>query len=741
MKLKNFTAGCAVFAMAAACAVAMFAQDEAPGDVQESGVPRYYSKIAQRVGNLLERRHVLQHPLDDEISRKAWTNLVEAYDYNHSIFLQSDIESFRDMEEGIDDAVKAGDISFGWRVREVFKERLAECIAFATNLLETEEFDFTVKEEYRWKRREAPWPADEAEREELWRKRIKNELLAQTLVRELDEEERARRRKAEPQKDTEEEGETEEEAVAAPKLTPKENLVKRYRQYLAVTTEEDDDENTLQRFLGAVTQAYDPHTDYLSPTTKEDFDMDMNLVLCGVGATLSMDEGALKIVDVLPGGPLDRDGRIKKGDKIVAVGQGDGPMEDILYKPMKKSIKKIRGEKGTEVVLEIIPRTDSSGATRKRYKIVRDEIKLEEQAATGRVERVTLGGVDYKFGYVRLPAFYGTMDKKPSDPDYRSSSLDVARYVAKFNAQETDGMVLDLRGNGGGSLMEAVLLTALFEPPAPVVQIREAHRIYALPIPPDEPSFAYKKPLVVLIDRASASASEIVATALQDTGRAIVVGDAQSHGKGTVQTVMPVKAGHEKYGSMKITTARFYRITGSSTQVRGVESDIHIPSILDGLDIGEDKLPNALPWSRIEPVPFHRVWHLNRYVQELVARREKRVEGDEKAAMRERLAKHFAETSRDEYVPLDRERRIAQMREERTMRREADPATYDEIFGEDEEEELTPRERRARAAKFDDPVLKESFAILADLAELTEHAEAPAPRKAEVPTWMQGLFF
>lgn len=699
--------------------------------------PEYYSKIAQKLARMLPTYHVSQHPFDDEISAKAWTNLVNQYDATHCIFLQSDIDVLKEMELKIDDALKSGDISFGWKVQDLFKARLADRVSYVTNLLERGEWDFDVEEDYMWKRKDAPWPQTKEEQDDIWRRRIKNELLVQILSRELDAEEAEAKAKSGAAEEAQPKGDEEADG-AVPKLTPKENLLKRYRQYLAVMSESDD-EDTLQRYLSAVTQAYDPHTDYLSPTTKEDFDMDMNLTLCGVGATLSMDDGALKISDILPGGPLDRDGRIKKGDKIVAVGQGDGPMEDILYKPMKKSIKKIRGPKDTEVVLEIIPRTDPSGETRVRYRITRDEIHLEEQAATGRVEKVVINGVTNNFGYVKLPGFYGTMDKRPDDPDYVSCSLDVAKYVSKFNACDVDGMVLDLRGNGGGSLLEAILLTAIFAPPMPVVQIREAHRLYVQPISEKEPSFAFSKPLIVMIDRASASASEIVATALQDTGRAIVVGDTQSHGKGTVQTVMRVNPNDDRFGSTKITTARFYRINGSSTQVKGVASDIRLPSLLDGLDIGEDKLPNALPWSCIQPAHYPRVWNLDIYTRDLRAMSQSRTSVDPAAQSHERLVKWFAATSEEKVVPLDRTRRIAQMREDRRMRKEADPDI--DLLGDSDEDELSPRERREKNAKREDAVLKETFNILHDLVTLTGGAEAPRPKRKQIPVWMNNLFF
>ena len=719
----------------------------------------HYGSVARRLVNMLERHHVLQQRFDDEMSRRAWTNLVTQYDPAHMIFLKSDVDRFSRMETGIDDALRSGDVTFGYEVFKVFSERLAGRVDFVTNLLNTTEFDFTKNEEYKWSRKEDPWPETIDECNELWRKRIKNELLAQTISRELDaekakkdedkEKKKSDKDKDDKVKDDKDKGGKDksdqgkdpkdggdDDAPPEPTLTPKENMIKRYRHYLAVATEPDE-ETVLQRYLSAAASAYDPHSDYMSPTRKEDFDMDMNLSLCGVGAVLSFepDDGTLKIAEVMPGGPMDKDGRIKKGDRIVGVGQGSKPIEDITWKPMKKTIHKIRGEKGTKVVLEILPRSDTSGATRKRIPLIRDEIKLDEgHAATGRVEKVVLDGVTNSFGYARLPGFYGTMDKRPNDPDYRSCSLDVGKYVAQFNRRETQGMILDLRGNGGGSLKEAVLLAQLFLQPSPVVQIREVRNLGVLPTFPGLPSFAYRKPLIVLIDRLSASASEIVAAVLQDTGRAIVIGDTQSHGKGTVQTVYPM--GSEVFGSMKVTTARFYRINGSSTQVKGVASDIVLPSTLDGLDTGEDKLPNALPWTRVEPVGYSAVWNLNEYVPELKARSDARLAGNVEWQRHMRAVKLFRESSERKTAPLERKARMKLMREEREMR-ELDDAKAEDDDESPEETAFAQSEEGKERNK--DVVLDEAFKVLADLVRLTDGKEAPPPPEVRVPAWLRAL--
>ncbi|MBQ2346233.1 MAG: carboxy terminal-processing peptidase [Kiritimatiellae bacterium] len=684
--MNNSRISAALAAVFAASAIAAFADVE-PQD--------YYGKIAKRLGDMLPKYHVLQKKLDDDISQKAWTNLVTYYDFDHSVFLKSDLDALSAREKRIDDEIHAGDPSFGFDVYNLYCRRLSERMDFVTNFLATAEWDFSTNETYRIKRKDAPWPETAEEANEHWRRRLKNEVLVQVLGAELDK--------------------------STNTVDAAGNLLKKYRQYYTVLTEPDE-EAVLQHYLSAVAMAYDPHSDYMSPASKEDFDMEMNLTLCGVGAVLQMDEGALKIVEVMAGGPVDRDGRIKEGDKIVGVQQEDGEMEDVMWKPMKKTIKKIRGKKGTRVTLEIVPRSDSTGATKKLIELVRDEIKLEDQAATGRVETVTRGGFESRIGYIYLPGFYGTMDKRPTDPGFRSCAKDVAEYLAKFNAQAVEGLVLDLRGDGGGSLREAVLLSALFVPNGPVVQIKDSRNVGSLPIPYGNP-VAFRKPMVVLTDRASASASEIVAGHLQDTGRAVVLGDGRTHGKGTVQTVFGM--GPSQYGSMKITTARFYRVDGRSTQLEGVEADIRLPSLLDSLDIGEDKLPNALPFSRILPADYARCWNLNKYVPELKRLAEARLEKDERYQKHLENVHGMKEISEREVVSLERETRKAQMAADRELRELDDDD--DEDGDSDGEEKPAKRRRRNERAK-DDVVLDSAFDVMYDLIRLNGGAELPRPR-------------
>ena len=658
----------------------------------------YYGRIGARVAGMLPNFHVMHEPFDDEVSRRAWTNLVTYYDFDHSVFLKSDLDEFAKRDRSLDDELKNGDVSFGFDVYRVYCERLHERIDFATNLLAKGAWDFSVDEDYRFRRKDAPWPETREEAEEHWRKRMKNEVLAQVLARELDAADAAKEaeesakeaeesakedssdEKKEPEAecgspeenttddekkpeadanpDEEKKPEDAEEDEEAPvdedgdeidlKRTPEENLIKKYRQYITVLTEPDE-EAVLQHYLSAVSRAYDPHTDYMSPTTKDDFDMGMNLTLCGVGAVLSMDDGALKISEVMPGGPMATDGRIKKGDKITGVGQGDGKIEDIMWQPMKKSIKKIRGEKGTRVTLEIQPRSDPSGVTRRLIELVRDEIKLEDQAATG-------------------------------------------------------------------ALIEAIRLAGIFVDRGPVVQTCDI-RVRPYYIERGNVA-AFRKPLVVLVDRASASASEITAGHLRDTGRAVVLGDHTTHGKGTVQSVMDLD--NPRYGSMKITTARFYRIDGRSTQLRGVESDITLPSLLDSLDIGEDKLTYALPFTRIGKLGYAKAWNADEFVGRLADLSKARVSNNPRYVKHlENVAGMKAIADR-EFVPLEREKRLAMMKADREIREQ------------DEKKDSEKEKKNARIhrnqPKDDDIVLDEAFEILYDLIELEGGAQMPRPK-------------
>jgi carboxyl-terminal processing protease len=675
----------------------------------------HYGEIAQKLARVLPASHLLQTPLNDDVSQKAWTNLVNSFDPDHSYFLQGDIDAFTNMLLQVDDAVKAGDVSFPYDVYRVFCERVEERFQFVTNAL-AKGFTYTEDERYLWKRKDVPWPASRAEQDELWRKRVKNECLVHLISKEI---EKASATNLPPAAAA---------AVAtnaAPAETAEETIIKRYKQFVIVI-QDMDEEAILQRYLGAVSGAYDPHTDYMSPMRKEDFDIDMNLSLCGIGAVLRSEDGMARVSEVIPGGPADRDKReirLMPGDKIIGVGQGDAALEDIVHLPLNKAVRKIRGEKGTKVVLNVIPASDPSGVTTKRVDLVRDEVKLEEQAATGRVARVTLAaGPARSLGVLRLPTFYGTMDKRPGQEGFRSATIDVARQIARFNDERVEGLILDLRNNGGGSLREAISLVGLFVRSGPAVQVREPRQIMVLPVPNMESAMAFRRPVVVLINRASASASEIVAGALQDYGRAVLVGDTQSHGKGTVQTVMPL--GAEKMGSLKVTTASFYRINGSSTQRKGVSADIVIPSLLDGLDIGEDKLPGALPWTQVESALFVAVSDVAKFVPQLKEQSAKRLASNSRYARYCSMVRRVQEVNDKSEVSLEMNARRKVMKAENEARKL-------------EDQEM---ENVRKNGGEEDVVLDEALCILSDLVDLTGGGDVPMETEGDLRTRMLRIF-
>gem|GEM_PF-289389 len=712
------------------------------------GPQPHYVDIAKKVAGMLPSKHLLQTSINEKLSCQAWTNLMNAFDPDRSYFLQSDIDDFAQMETKMASAIKAGDVTFGFEVHQAFVRQLENRYTFTTNLL-AQTFTFTEDESYAWKRKDLPWPATVEERDEIWRKRIKNELLASIISREMSA--AAKTNAAEKLAPPPVEGEPPREPAggentqalapvngvttnAASALDPPDIMIgKRYKQFLTIMQDMDEEE-VLQRYLNAFAMAYDPHTEYMSPMRKDGFDTGMNLSLIGIGALLRSEDGMAKIMELIPGGPAERDTRdirLCVGDRIIGVGQGDEAIENVLHWSISKVVQKIRGKKGTKVVLETIPAADPSGTTTKRVDLIRDEVKLEDQAATGRVTRVTLAdGSTLKVGIVRLPTFYASMDKPRGDVGYRSATEDVARILADFNNEGVAGLILDLRNNGGGALKEATALTGLFVRSGPAVQVRELKGIVVLPVPNMNPAMAFRRPMVVLVNRASASASEIVAGALQDYGRAVIIGDTQTHGKGSVQTVFSL--GAEEMGSVKVTTANFYRITGASTQLKGIASDIVIPSLLDGLDIGEDKLPGALPWTQVDAAQFIRISDLASFIPKLREQSAERLALNPKYTRHCTLVRHVQEFNQRTEVPLEINARRQMMKTEEEIRK------LEEREGDDEESPSTARSRKA--GEDENVVLDEAINILGDLVILMGNKELPMETEGDLRARLLRIF-
>ncbi len=691
----------------------------------------HFADIARQLARMLPAKHLSQAPFGDAISQKAWTNFLNSVDFDRTLLTAADITRLQPMQTQIDDQIRAGDVSFGFDLHNLIIERLESRHQFVTNALAAG-LDFSLDEHWVWQRKDLPWPKDKAQQHTFWRLQLKNEYLSYILGKEIDVAEAERKKQKEAQNPPAEKPETEKQpgqTIDLPPQTPEEIIAKRYQRLLEAFREMDS-ETVLQRYLSAVSQAYDPHTDYMSPMTAEDFAMGMNLTLYGIGATLRSEDGLVKVMELMPGSPAERDERdirLVEGDKIIGVGQGDDPIEDIQHKPLNRVVRKIRGPKGTKVVLQVIPVTDPMGTTTKIVDLIRDEIKLEEQAVTGRVETVSLPeDRQRRLGYVRVPTFYGSMDIRPGNPGYRSMTDDLLRYITEFNDAKVEGLVIDLRNNGGGSLIEAVRMVDLFVK-GPVVQIREPLRITPLSTAGSSGVCAFRKPVVVLINRVSASASEIVAGAFQDYGRAILVGDRRTHGKGTVQTVLPFNERQD--GSERLTTASFYRVNGSSTQMKGVEADIIIPSPYDVLKIGEDTLTGALPWTAIQPAYYGKISDPSKLIPALREKACERLAENAEYARHCRLIRRIEEMTKETSVPLEINTRRAKIQAEYEIRRI-------------EEEELNAETEGKKPQKDDraDIILTETFAILSDYIDLFGSGDVVTAAEDDLRSRMFRLF-
>ncbi|NOU36080.1 MAG: carboxy terminal-processing peptidase [Kiritimatiellaceae bacterium] len=652
-----------------------------PQDALPSG------RIATRVADRLPHIHLNRDNFNDAIATNALSLFIDSLDYDHTFFLASDIAGFQLQATNLDNQVAAGDTSFAQVVFDIFKERVTNRVAYANQLLD-KGLDTDTQETYRWKRETAPWPVDQAEWDDLWRKKVKNDYVARLAAIESGE------------NDEKAEG-TNVVAKTAKILSPVEFVRERYKQYQLLIESNLDNEALLQRYLSAFTHSYDPHSDYLSPRGVEDFDINMSLSLVGIGATLRSEDGMAKIMQLIAGGPAEQDGRLQAGDKIIAVAQGDKEPVSILYWPLSKAVRIIRGEKGTKVVLTVIPADDATGTRTKIIDIVRDEVKLEAQAAKGTVrEFKEPNGASYRVGVLTLPEFYADFEAaRNGDATARRSSTDVHRILNEFATNHLDGVILDLRNNGGGSLTEAIDIAGLFISTGPIVQVREQRGVSVLP--DGDPDIVYSGPLVVLVNRLSASASEIVAAALQDYGRAVIVGDSKTHGKGTVQTVYPLSKLTEDLGSLKVTTASFYRIAGGSTQLKGVVPDVILPSLYDALEIGEEYLPHTLPWSQVRSA-YYRPWaeSVKPVIPGLQKNSAARMTGNPTfatfLARRDQIRKRMENPE----VSLKVSDRVG------------------EIVSEKELEKLQDETMDSKKADKDDPILAETLNILADLVDV-----------------------
>ena len=531
-----------------------------------------HERAAAIILHIIGKYHYRKKPLDDDLSSRILDNYLDSLDANRSFFLETDVTDFERHRYLLDDALKDQDLQPVFDIFKVFRRRIDERAAYAQRLLETE-FDFGIEENYLFDRRETAWARTEAELDETWRKKVKSDYLLLKLAgKDVDE--------------------------------IKETLHKRYAR-LRTSTFQLNANDVFQTFVNAYTTVIEPHTTYFSPRSSENFDITMRLSLEGIGAVLRADHDYTVVQKVIPGGPAELGGQLGAEDKIIGVGQGsNGKITDVIGWRLDDVVDLIRGPKGSVVRLEILPETGGIEGSNKIIVITRDKIKLEEQAAKSEIIDLENGG---KIGVIDVPAFYSDIiAQSKGEPDYRSTTRDVRKILAELKDKNLDGLLIDLRGNGGGSLAESLELTGLFIESGPIVQTRDSSGKIEINNDPD-PEIAYGGPLAVLVDRYSASASEIFAGAIQDYQRGIIIGE-PTFGKGTVQNIIDlnqfVRNSDERHGRLKTTIAQFYRISGGSNQHRGVVPDIVFPTARYSGDHGERSLDNALPWDEIRPARY-----------------------------------------------------------------------------------------------------------------------------------------
>ena len=576
-------------------------------------------QIAVSEAKALEQLHYTRHSLDDGVSDRLLHTYIETFDYNRLFFTQSDISGFeKQYAKELDDAIWLGDLKPAQIIYDAYIKRVEARVAKIKRLLETEKFDFDGHGTIEVNRLKAAWPKDEADADRLWHDRIENEILTEHLAEASKDKKPAKAPDSEAK--TPPTTENEPKAVlpkddAAPKGgdKPEQMIAKRYDRLLRSLHEQTKDDVS-KFFLNALAQCYDPHSEYMSPSEMENFSINMRLSLTGIGAILRKEDEYSKIVELVAGGPAATEGELKVDDKIAAVAQGNEPFVDVVDMKLDKVVEMIRGKKGSTVRLQVISAGTTDNSKRKIIAITRDEVKLTDQEARAEIiEHKRDDGTVDKLGWITLPGFYADMDgSRASGSKRKSTTKDVAALLTRLNKEGITGLVMDIRRNGGGSLEEAINLTGLFIKKGPVVQAKDYNKQITVSSDKD-PSILYSGPMVVLTSHISASASEIFAGALQDYQRAVIVGDKSTFGKGTVQTLLELSRFMSPFGfkvadagALKLTIQKFYRPSGQSTQLKGVESDVVLPSRYAHLEVGEDALKFPLPFDEVKPADYEK---------------------------------------------------------------------------------------------------------------------------------------
>ena len=656
--------------------------------------------IVEMIGQL-EQRHYAKHRYDDDMSSAHLDSYIESLDRGKMFFTATDLAEFEKYRTTMDDQLHEGNLVAGFEIFNRFQQRLEERMENVVETLpqQVQAMDFTVDESFPVDADEWDWARTTAELDDRWRKRIKNEVLSLKLAKKPAEE-------------------------IVPTLVKRYNSqLKRVRQY--------NNQDVFQIYANALTELYDPHTNYLSPRRSENFNINMSLSLEGIGAVLQQEDEYTKVSSLVAKGPADKQGELKPADRIIGVGQGaEGAIEDVIGWRLDEVVELIRGPKDSTVRLEVIPAKSKAADERKIVTIVRNKVKLEEQSAQKKILEIPEGDRTIKVGVIDIPAFYIDFDAmRRGEEDYKSTTRDVKVLLQELQDEGVEGIVIDLRNNGGGSLQEANELTGLFIEYGPTVQIRHSSRRVWRDGKRLKTTY-YEGPLVVLINRLSASASEIFAGALQDYQRGLIVGD-RSFGKGTVQTLIPLTE-----GQLKITESKFYRISGDSTQHRGVVPDVEFPSIYDAKEIGESSLDHALNWDQINPVRHQRYNDLSTVVPRVTASFVERSAGNPDFVYLEEQVEMARQTSEITELPLNEAARIAlrESQEQKALvienkRRKAKGEELLTSLDEDELDEADEAEPELAAEEEPadeepDVLLTEAGNVLVDMLLLKERAYA-----------------
>ena len=657
-------------------------------------------KTSLGVAGQLRQMHYNNEPMNDELSSKIFDRYIEMLDGSKSYFTISDISSFEEYRFKLDNALKQGDLTPAYQIFNIYQQRVIHRLNDLILQVENNYvgLDFTIDENLLIDREDAKWPNDEAALNEVWRKRLKSSVLNLKLSGKDDKE-------------------------------IKKLLTKRYKNQLSRTLQTNADD-AFQTYINAFTYTYDPHTQYLSPRSSEDFNIHMSLSLEGIGAVLQREDEFTKIVKLVPAGPADKSGLLAPADKIVGVGQGPkGEIIDIVGWRLEEVVRLIRGPKNSIVKLEIIPSGSELETGTKIIEIVRNTVKLEEQSAQKSILNIEHENKTFKVGVIDIPTFYlGFKELQAGKKDYRSTTKDVIRLINELKKEHIDALIIDLRNNGGGSLQEANSLTGLFIDRGTTVQVKYSDgRINSMR--DDIPGVLYDGPMAVIVNRMSASASEIFSGAIQDYGRGIIIGG-RTFGKGTVQSLIPINK-----GQLKITLAKFYRVSGGSNQHKGIIPDIAYPSLFDIEEIGESALENSLPWDTIPALSYLKNEEFSSYFSVLEKKHKLRIEKDPDFIHLNGQIELLAEVRNKSYVSLLEKDRVNEsqlievkrLKLENQLRKSKGLSLLNNIKELEEERDNALSEDKKKPNAF---LLEEAGQILADLAyilQLKSIAEIKSP--------------